>query len=122
MLRDHKAYDGCIDKLAVVRLQEQHFQRRMEQIHAEGLLKRRTVHGQMDIHTASHIYEIKHWSDYKHALGQLLAYNVKVRKDLAVVFFGTRPDGELYNEIFELFNQFNICVMYFDQDDNIAII
>jgi hypothetical protein len=73
----------------------------------------------MDIHTESEIFEVKRWSNYKHALGQLLAYNEEHSKQLVVVLFGTLPEEDQSAKIRRIFVRYDIKVLYFDDKDKL---
>lgn len=51
-------------------------------------------HGITDITTAQYHIEIKRWNNYKHSIGQLLAYNLGDNKHLIAAFFGVNKGGE----------------------------
>lgn len=70
----------------------------------------KNTHGITDITTEDTHVEIKKWSDYKSALGQLLSYNNAIPKEnLSVYFFGYYPE-EKKEMIIDLFNKSNINV------------
>jgi hypothetical protein len=77
-----------------------------------GATHKRTDYGITDVSTKNEHIEIKHWRDYKTALGQLLSYNFKDNKKLCVYFFGTTNDDKKINVI-ELFKSKNIKVYEF---------
>ncbi len=77
-----------------------------------GATHKRTDYGITDISTKNIHIEIKHWRDYKTALGQLLSYNFRDTKKLLVYFFGTIKDNRKKN-ILELFRSNNIEVYEF---------
>lgn len=64
---------------------------------------KRTKFGITDITTDKEHIEIKHWKNYKSALGQLLSYNHNDNKTLSVYFFGTIDDNQRRN-IIELYS------------------
>lgn len=64
---------------------------------------KRTKFGITDITTDKEHIEIKHWKNYKAALGQLLSYNHHDNKILSVYFFGTIDDKQREN-IIELYS------------------
>jgi hypothetical protein len=77
--------------------------------------------GITDLTTSEYHIEIKRWSQYKHALGQLTAYNNEAwRSKLYVVFFGKISD-KLKTKVIELFHIKGIGVYSFDDKDNIII-
>jgi hypothetical protein len=63
-----------------------------------------------EIDTENTYVEIKRWSDYKNALGQLLSYNTAIPKEnMSVYFFGIYPEEKKEN-IIELFIKHKINV------------
>lgn len=72
----------------------------------------KTKFGITDISTNNQHIEIKHWRNYKAALGQLLSYNFDNNKLLAVYFFGSISDDQKQN-IIELFHSKNVSVYEF---------
>lgn len=81
--------------------------------------------GVTDITTDTIHAEIKDWSSWKYALGQLLAYNFSEPKlYLHVYLFSTmRPKKEKRDEVFTIFKQHNITPFEFICDDiNVKII
>jgi hypothetical protein len=98
---------------------ESHYQKLLEEMFDGRLCHRRNTHGQMDIHTESEIFEVKRWSNYKHALGQLLAYNEEHSKQLVVVLFGTLPEEDQSAKIRRIFVRYDIKVLYFDDKDKL---
>jgi IS1 family transposase len=83
------------------------------QEHLESLIQathKRNLYGVTDITTGDAHIEIKRWSDYKTALGQLIAYNHGERKqDLYVYFFGLYPEHKK-EQVVELFKEQGINV------------
>lgn len=73
---------------------------------------KRTDYGITDISTKNSHIEIKHWRDYKTALGQLLSYNFRDTKKLSVYFFGAIKQNQKTNVI-ELFKSKNIEIYEF---------
>jgi len=72
---------------------------------------RRNLYGITDITTDDAHIEIKKWSDYKTALGQLIAYNHGERKkDLYVYFFGPYAQDKK-EKVVELFKAQGINVV-----------
>jgi hypothetical protein len=122
MLEKHEKYKRFMDELEHTEMQEKrekHYQALLESRYAGATLSRDCRHGEMDIHLSDQIIEIKTWSDYKHALGQLLAYEDTVPKAMLVAFFGEQPEESLRNDIVKLFRKFHISVTYFDAYDNL---
>lgn len=122
LLSDHRSYDDLLDSGKVMTTNdeesESHYQTLLEShVGESALLTRQNTFGQTDIHTSTTIYEVKRWSNYKHALGQLLAYNVDVKKALVVVLFGLIPDESQQAKICRLFKLYDVTVMYFDDKD-----
>lgn len=76
-----------------------------------------TEHGITDVSTPYVHIEIKGWSKYKHALGQLLAYDVaEPRESKHVYFFGEKPPQHKIDSIISLFKKFDISVYHFEGD------
>jgi hypothetical protein len=73
---------------------------------------KRTVFGITDITTEKEHIEIKHWKNYKAALGQLLSYNHNDNKDLVAYFFGD-IDKTKQENIIDLFKSKQISVYEF---------
>lgn len=113
-------YDDYIKTIAFAEVggkDEHYYQRRLE-IHYAGLmLPRQSPYGMMDIHLADRIIEIKVWDDYKHALGQVLAYGTDKSQALEVAFFGPMPDVCTVQRIVSLFRRYAVKVSYFDEAD-----
>ena len=81
------------------------------------------LYGDTDITTKDSHIEIKRWDKYKHALGQLLAYNMgDPRQQLKVFFFGTKPQQQNMDAIKILFNNYNIEVFCFNEDDTLHLL
>ena len=97
---------------------EEYYQNLMETRFRNQLLSRQSDYGQMDVHLSNEIIELKHWRDYKHAMGQLLAYGKNLHKPLVAVFFGHVPDDENVILINDLLSGYNINVRYFDENNN----
>ena len=89
-------------------INEKEYQHHLEQELNGKHLKNK--HGITDVTTDDTHVEIKKWSDYKTALGQLLSYNNAVPKNnLSVYFFGHYPE-EKKKEVSELFIKNSINV------------
>lgn len=80
-----------------------------------GATHKRTIYGITDVSTKNEHIEIKHWRDYKSALGQLLSYNFKDNKNLSVYFFGDIKDEQQKTNIIDLFKSKNIKVYEFNE-------
>jgi hypothetical protein len=81
----------------------------------------KTTFGITDISTDNQHIEIKHWSKYKQALGQLLSYNFNDNKSLAAFFYGSVKEEQKQN-IIQLFVSKNVSVYEFIDDiDGIKI-
>lgn len=64
---------------------------------------KKVKYGVTDITTENEHIEIKKWSDYKHALGQIMSYNTCDKKEkLSVYFFGEMNENKKL-EIIDLF-------------------
>jgi hypothetical protein len=102
------------------RRKEQYYQRYLEKLFSAT--HKKTKHGITDITTNTAIIEIKHWKNYKNALGQLLSYKQSdPTKLLHAYFFGMCTDS-LKNSVVELFKQNNISVYeLIDTDSGIQI-
>lgn len=70
---------------------------------------KQTKHGITDITTETEHIEIKHWKNYKNALGQLLSYNFQQNKKLCAYFFGDIKEMKK-NCIIELFKSKNVNI------------
>lgn len=82
---------------------------------------KKTKFGITDISTDTHHIEIKHWRQYKHALGQLLSYNEFDNKQLSAYFYGSINQPQKSN-IIQLFQNKNISIYEFvDTLDGIKI-
>jgi regulator of replication initiation timing len=82
---------------------------------------KKTKFGITDISTNNQHIEIKHWCNYKAALGQLLSYNFNDNKSLAAYFYGSVKEEQKQN-IIELFTSKNVSVYEFvDGLDGIKI-
>ena len=68
-----------------------------------------TRYGTTDITTETEHIEIKHWKNYKHALGQLLSYNFQEDKELYAYFFGQTSEVKK-NCIIELYKSKNVNI------------
>lgn len=81
----------------------------------------KTAFGITDITTKNEHIEIKHWRNYKSALGQLLSYNFYDNKDLCAYFFGQVPDKQC-SSIIELYKSKGVSIKQFiDAPDGIEI-
>lgn len=78
---------------------------------------KRTKYGITDITTDTQHIEIKHWKDYKSALGQLLSYNHNDDKILYVYFFGKVKDEQRTN-IIELYRNKGVNICEFEDTPN----
>lgn len=82
---------------------------------------KRTIHGITDISTKDEHIEIKHWKNYKAALGQLLSYNHNDNKSLCAYFFGNVNDNQC-EQIIKLYKSKNVSIKKFiDTPDGIVI-
>jgi hypothetical protein len=70
---------------------------------------KKTKFGITDISNETHHIEIKHWINYKSALGQLLSYNFNDNKSLAAYFFGSVSEHQK-QDIITLFHTNNVSV------------
>jgi hypothetical protein len=93
---------------------EQYYQKFLEK--ELGATHKRTVHGITDITTQDEHIEIKHWKNYKHALGQLLSYNHNDTKRVCAYFYG-EIDENKKNEVVELFKSNSVSIKQFIQYD-----
>lgn len=104
------------------RRNEQYYQRYLEKL--LSATHQKTKHGITDITTDTQIIEIKHWRNYKSALGQLLSYKdskTNKNKSLAVYFFGVYEES-LKETVVELFQQKEISIYEFiDTEDGIKV-
>ena len=63
--------------------------------------------------------EIKKWSQYHHAVGQLLSYNNAVpRSKLSVYFYGPQPAPEKIGFVLEFCRKNGVHIYSFDKDDD----
>jgi hypothetical protein len=70
---------------------------------------KRLVCGVTDITTDSLHAEVKCWSDWKHAFGQLMAYNLAdPREELHVYLFGARPNKKQTEQAVNMFQAMKI--------------
>lgn len=101
---------------------EQYYQRYLEKLLSASHQK--TKHGKTDITTDTQIIEIKHWKNYKNALGQLFSYKdfqKNKNKCLAVYFFGYCSNSQK-ETIVQLFQQNEISVYEFiDTEDGVKV-
>lgn len=75
---------------------------------------KKVKYGVTDITTDNEHIEIKKWSDYKNALGQILSYNTCDRKDkLSVYFFGYMDPTKKIG-IIDLFKEHGINICEFE--------
>lgn len=86
---------------------EIYYQRYLERLLLAGHYK--TKHGITDITTKDEHIEIKHWNNYKSALGQLISYNFNSNKRLSAYFFGTVNDVKK-EEIIELYKSKGVSI------------
>lgn len=121
-LDEYNQYKVLIEKMKLEELSEKkevYYQNILENKFKNELLSRNCLHGEIDIHLSNYIIEIKCWDNYKEALGQLLSYNYLNEKKMQVIFFGELPSNSIKNNIKNLFLQYNISVLYFDNHDTI---
>ena len=98
---------------------ENYYQRYLERLLLAGHCK--TKHGITDVTTKDEHIEIKHWNNYKSALGQLISYNFNSNKRLSAYFFGSVIDTKR-EEIIELYRSKRVSIKEFiDTDDSIKI-
>ena len=121
----YQAYDSIVDELIAIeatqiKKNEAYYQSVLEHEYAAELLPRSCEHGQIDIHLSGAIIELKHWRDYKHALGQVLAYNEDREKETKVAFFGSVPQDSDICRIRELLSKYGVRMLYFDRDDKLC--
>lgn len=82
---------------------------------------KKTKYGITDLTTENQHIEIKHWKNYKNALGQLLSYNFDENKELYVYFFGQISECKK-NSIVELYKSKNMNIKeLIDTPDGIEI-
>ena len=97
---------------------EKKFTKRNEHYYQKFLEKqlggthKRTQFGVTDISTDKFHIEIKHWKDYKTALGQLLSYNFQDNKKMIAYFFGIIKE-EQKEKIKKLYHSHNIEIYQF---------
>lgn len=82
---------------------------------------KKTTHGITDITTNNEHIEIKHWKNYKNALGQLLSYNHNDNKSLCAYFFGSVNDNQC-EQIIELYRLKGVSIKQFIDTANGIII
>lgn len=82
---------------------------------------KKTVYGITDITTEHEHIEIKHWKNYKYALGQLLSYNFNDDKSLCAYFFGQVDPKQLEN-IIDLYKSKSISIKRFLDTPNGIVI
>lgn len=83
---------------------------------------KKTKCGITDISTDYEHIEIKHWKNYKSALGQLLSYNYNDNKSLAAYFFGSISD-EQKKIVIDLYSSKNISIYEFAETiDGIRVV
>ena len=81
----------------------------------------KTIFGITDVTTEKEHIEIKHWKNYKNALGQLLSYNHNDNKHLVAYFFGA-IDKTKQEKIIELYNSNKVSIKQFiDTSDGVII-
>lgn len=52
--------------------------------------------GIIDLLTDDYLIEVKHYKSWKHALGQLIAYDMYVKnRQLGLALYGSRPDSRI---------------------------
>lgn len=98
---------------------ESYYQKYLEKL--IGNTHKKTKHGITDITTDTEHIEIKHWRNYKQALGQLISYNQNDNKQLSAYFFGEAND-ELKQKVVTLFMENNINVNEFIDGANGIVI
>uniref|UniRef100_A0A6C0E1N9 Uncharacterized protein n=1 Tax=viral metagenome TaxID=1070528 RepID=A0A6C0E1N9_9ZZZZ len=99
------------------RRNEKYYQTSLEKM--LGASHKVTKYGITDISTDDFHLEIKHWNNYKSALGQILSYNHNDNKRLIVAFFG---ECNRKDDIIQLFqdNFIDVWILH-DTPDSIAI-
>lgn len=97
--KENEELKNRVDELENKR-NENYYQRFLER--KLSATHKRTKFGITDITTDTEHIEIKHWRNYKAALGQLLSYNFKDNKNLCVYFFGHTNEKQKEN-IIELY-------------------
>ena len=65
-----------------------------------GEVEVETVYGRADLVTESTVYEIKHYTQWKQAYGQVVIYNKILKRKPALIFFG-QPDDDMKKIISE---------------------
>ena len=122
VLQDHQAYDAGIDEMyAQQQKAESYYQSLLETMYGTDLQCRQCENGVMDISLHDTIIEIKRWTLYKYALGQLLAYREGSEKRLQVIFFGMVPATRVVQRITALFEKYRIYTTYFDSNDELIV-
>jgi len=82
----------------------------------------RNTFGITDVTTAKAHVEIKHWRNFKNALGQLLFYHTAdQKKNLFVCFFGNLPTEERRLEINNVFAKHDITLIFFAERDDVTL-
>jgi hypothetical protein len=98
-----------LDSVAIKR-NEIFYQKYLEK-HLGGCHKK-NVYGVADLSDDYTIIEIKHWPDYKTALGQTYAYSHGTNKRRYVYFFGEASDG-LRRMVIDLYKEHDISICEF---------
>lgn len=118
LTREVDSIKKTLEKLQGYPRLERTYQKHLEEVIGASHIK--CKFGVSDIETDTDIIEIKHFSQYKAALGQLLFYNYRKNKRLKVYLFGNVPKN--ITEICDVFEEFNVEVYHIWKDcDNITV-
>lgn len=125
---NYHSKDEIIHKL---KLEVQYYKNRKSEFFYQILLQnyiggkhKRLKCGITDITTDSIHAEIKEWTTWKQAIGQLLCYNADdPKEELHVYLFGKQPDAKKVENIFHKYELHNIMPFVFidDMDNGIII-
>ena len=134
----NKLLDKCIqfenenkelqDKYNQLEIKYEELTNKKNEIYYQKFLERKllathkkTTHGITDITTDTEHIEIKHWKNYKNALGQLLSYNHNDNKSLCAYFFGSVNDNQC-EQIIELYKLKGVSIKQLVDTQNGIII
>lgn len=112
-LKKHKCYllnGNNIDESNKYTNLEEFYQKQAEN-YFKGTRKT-TILGIIDIYTDDKIIEIKEWSYWKTAIGQILSYGyLYPNHQKIILFFGNRPVTDKYEKIIKIAQMYNIGLM-----------
>jgi hypothetical protein len=88
---------------------EKKIQKKLNKI-LDGEMEVETSCGFIDILTADKIIEIKEYTKWKHAIGQILAYSIHYPNHKKIIYLFDVPDDNCIDDIKQICKKFDVTV------------